>query len=60
MDSLVDLVNKGEIEVKPLPALVNGLIAFGCFNNLTKLNDAVLELWAKVLNALPSAKKGLA
>ena len=45
-----------EIEVKPLPALVNGFMTFGCFNNLTKLNDAVLALWAKVLTALPSAK----
>ena len=45
-----------EIEVKPLPALVNGFITFGCFNNLTKLNDSVLALWAKVLAALPSAK----
>ena len=45
-----------EIDVKPLPALANGFITFGCFNNLTKLNDAVLALWAKVLTALPSAK----
>ena len=45
-----------EVEVKPLPALVNGFITFGCFNNLTKLNDAVLALWAKVLTALPNAK----
>jgi len=60
MDSLFDLVNKGEIEVKHMPALVNGFITVGWFNFRTKLNDALLELWAKVLNALPSAKKGLA
>ena len=56
MDSMVDLVNTGEIEVKPLPALVNGFITVGWFNFRTKLNDAVLALWAKVLNAFPSAK----
>jgi protein O-GlcNAc transferase len=42
-------------EVKDAPALRTGRITFGSFNNLAKLNDSVLELWAKVLIAVPEA-----
>jgi protein O-GlcNAc transferase len=35
--------------VHPLPGLQNGFITFGCLNNFCKINDAVLELWAKVM-----------
>ena len=43
----------------------DGSIWLGSFNNLDKLNDTTLTLWAEVLNALPNAKlllktKGLA
>lgn len=41
--------------VKDAPALRTGRITFGSFNNLAKLNDSVLELWAKVLIAVPEA-----
>ena len=44
------------IEISPLPALSNAYITFGCFNNLSKLNDKVVQLWAKILTALPSSK----
>ncbi len=40
----------------PLPALANGYLTFGCFQNMTKLNDGVLTLWGKVLDALPGAR----
>ena len=40
----------------PLPALANGFITFGCFNNLAKVNSKVIELWAQVLKAVPTAK----
>lgn len=44
-----------DVEIEPLPALSKGTITFGCFNNLTKMNDAVVDIWAKVLRAIPSA-----
>ncbi|MDZ4202548.1 MAG: tetratricopeptide repeat protein, partial [Gallionella sp.] len=45
-----------EIKCNPLSALENGYITFGCFNHLTKMNDAVVALWAQVLNAVPSSR----
>ncbi len=39
-----------------LPALANGHITFGCYQNMTKLNDGVLALWARVFKALPTAR----
>jgi protein O-GlcNAc transferase len=43
-------------DVGTLPALSNGYITFGCFNNLTKMNDAVVALWARVLKAVPDSR----
>jgi protein O-GlcNAc transferase len=45
-----------DVPVAPLPALKNGFITFGCFNNLTKMNDAVVALWARVLQAVPNSR----
>jgi protein O-GlcNAc transferase len=39
----------------PLPALSNGHITFGCFNNFNKLNDGTLRAWGKLLAALPDS-----
>lgn len=47
---------QSEIEVGPLPALKNGYVTFGCFNNLAKINSAVVDLWAKVLNVVEGSK----
>ena len=41
-----------ELAVAELPALTKGHVTFGCFNNGTKLNDDVLSLWGRVLNAV--------
>lgn len=42
--------------VARLPALGNGHLTFGSHHNLAKLNPAVLELWGRVLRAVPSAR----
>jgi protein O-GlcNAc transferase len=44
------------LAVSPLPALSQGHITFGCFNNLSKMNDAVVALWARVLHAVPGSR----
>ncbi len=41
--------------VAPLPALRNGHITFGCFNNLAKLNPRVTALWSRILREVPDA-----
>lgn len=33
-----------------------GYITFGCFNRLTKICDAALETWARILAAVPDAR----
>jgi protein O-GlcNAc transferase len=43
-------------EPGPLPALKNGFVTFGSFNNLTKVSDAVLHCWALILTNLPTSR----
>jgi predicted O-linked N-acetylglucosamine transferase (SPINDLY family)/glycosyltransferase involved in cell wall biosynthesis len=42
-------------EVEPLPALQNGFVTFGCFNNMAKLNPALFETWAEILLRVPGS-----
>lgn len=42
--------------VAPLPAEALGRITFGSLHKLEKLNPAVLDLWARLLERLPSAR----
>lgn len=42
--------------VAPLPAMQNGYVTFGCFQNLSKVGDDVLATWAKILALLPEAR----
>jgi protein O-GlcNAc transferase len=44
------------LNVGPLPAMARGHIVFGCFNNLAKMNDAVVTLWARLLQAVPGSQ----
>jgi len=39
----------------PLPALRNGFITFGCFNNPTKLNPIILGQWTRLMKAVPES-----
>lgn len=43
-------------DVKPLPALTNGFVTFGCFNNPTKINDCLLGHWADLLHAVADSR----
>jgi predicted O-linked N-acetylglucosamine transferase (SPINDLY family) len=45
-----------EVAVSRLPAQMSGCVTFGCFNNLAKLNDAVVAVWARVLLAVPGGR----
>ncbi len=44
------------IAVGPSPAAQNGYVTFGCFNNLSKINDGVVALWARLLHAMPASR----
>lgn len=40
----------------PPPCLKRGHVTFGCFNNATKINAAVVDAWAEILGATPSSR----
>ena len=44
------------LPVAPLPALSQGAITFGCFNNPAKLTPEVVACWSTLLHALPDAR----
>jgi len=43
-------------DVGPLPALKNGWVTLGCFNNMRKVSPRTLGLWARVMKKLPSSR----
>ncbi len=45
-----------KLAISPPPALQKGYLTFGCFQNLTKVNDDVLALWGRIFDALPRAR----
>ncbi|CAA0818813.1 Probable UDP-N-acetylglucosamine--peptide N-acetylglucosaminyltransferase SPINDLY [Striga hermonthica] len=42
--------------VSPPPALANGFVTFGSFNNLAKITPRVLQVWAKILCVVPNSR----
>jgi predicted O-linked N-acetylglucosamine transferase (SPINDLY family) len=44
--------------VQPPPALRNGHITFGSFNNFAKTHPAVLQTWARILTRIPHSRMG--
>lgn len=45
-----------DVPVSPLPSAAGQPFTFGCFNNLTKVSDEVVALWARVLHAVPGSR----
>lgn len=43
-------------EVSALPALAQGAVTFGSFNNYAKVGPRVVALWAEVLKAVPGSR----
>ncbi len=41
------------------PLLKNGYVTFGCFNALCKINTRVIDLWAGILQKIPTARLAL-
>ena len=44
------------LEINELPAIKNGHITFGCFNNFSKVNEEVISLWARLLIAVEGSR----
>jgi predicted O-linked N-acetylglucosamine transferase (SPINDLY family) len=43
-------------DVVETPALKNGFVTFGCFNNLAKITPRVMRTWANILYRVPSGR----
>lgn len=43
-------------DVTPPPSIASGYVTFGCFNNLSKVTEAILMLWAEILRRVPDAR----
>ncbi len=43
-------------DVAELPALGNGYVTFGSFNNLAKITPEVIQLWADIIDQVPGSR----
>ncbi len=43
-------------EIGPLPALLNRHVTFGCLNTFTKVSPEALEVWCRILGAVPDSR----
>lgn len=44
------------LAISPPPALNRGHVTFGCYQNLAKISDSMLNAWSAILSALPTAR----
>ncbi|HTH76388.1 MAG TPA: glycosyltransferase, partial [Trinickia sp.] len=44
------------VDVGPPPLATQGHVTFGCFNHLMKMNDGVVDVWARILHAVPRSR----
>lgn len=44
------------VDVGPLPLATQGHVTFGCFNHLMKMNDSVVDVWTRILHAVPGSR----
>lgn len=44
------------VQIATAPILINGYITFGCFGNLTKMNDAVVKVWSEIISKISGSK----
>lgn len=44
------------LDCGPPPCVARGQVTFGCLNNFCKVNDDTLDLWARVLRAVPGSQ----
>jgi predicted O-linked N-acetylglucosamine transferase (SPINDLY family) len=49
----------GAPSVATVPAIAHGHVTFGSLNNLAKVNERVVELWAQVLHAVSGSRLAL-
>lgn len=51
-----DLINDDRYKVVQTPAMKNGYITFGTLNNISKVSDQVISVWADVLKKVDGSK----
>lgn len=47
---------EGDVPVNELPAQGNGVVTFGSLNNFCKINEPLLRLWARIMNAVDGSR----
>ena len=45
-----------QVAIGPLPLAAQGHVTFGCFNHLMKMNEGVVDVWARILHAVPHSR----
>jgi predicted O-linked N-acetylglucosamine transferase (SPINDLY family) len=54
--ALSHLVPDALPELNPLPARAAGHVTFGCLNRFSKVSDAALTVWARILDGCPGSR----